>query len=211
MTDRLDTRGLERRQDDWDAGNRKSLWEHRSYHSQERVRVLSNSRQHVQGKSRRVAESKRVADLELKLEELGRSFTMLAKYVVQLQREAVRQPAATAGSPPAPLGENLIEAVTRQIASVSKAYDVPDHGSLVRYFAERPKLAQFLLDSTDEIVKHFEYGPASIVVDDGELVMRIPTQLSPAVAQKRFSAFLRDWWMPKAGVEDKMTLTLNYV
>jgi hypothetical protein len=104
-----------------------------------------------------------------------------------------------------------IEAVTRQIASVAKVYDVPDHGSLVRHFAERPKLTQLLLDSADEIVKRFEYDPASIVDDDGELVMRIPTQLSPAVGHIRFSTFLRDWWIPKAGIEDKMTLTIDYV
>lgn len=104
-----------------------------------------------------------------------------------------------------------IEVVTRQIASVSKVYDVPDQGNLVRHFAERPKLAQLLLDSADEITKRFEHGPASIVDDDGELVMRIPTQLSPAVGHMRFSAFLRDWWIPKAGIEDKMTLTIDYV
>lgn len=104
-----------------------------------------------------------------------------------------------------------IQAVMRQIANVSKVYDIPEQSSLVQHFVDRPKLVQLLLDSASEIKERFEYGPASIVDEDGELVMRIPTQLSPAAAHVRFSAFLRDWWMPKAGVEDKMTLTLDYV
>lgn len=135
MTDGLDTRG--RRQEDWDTGNRESLWEHRSRNSQERLQVLSDSRRRVQGKS------KRVADLELELAELKRAFAMLAKYV--FQREAVSQLDTAVGSPNgAPLasrGEDsdtdLIETATRDIDSVSRVYDVPDHGSLVWHFAER--------------------------------------------------------------------------
>ena len=104
-----------------------------------------------------------------------------------------------------------VEEVARAVSMLQREYELEDSGAIVQHFLGRPAFIELVLDAAKEISSRFDSARATLRCEAGDLVIAIPTKLSPTVAEERYSDFLRQWWMPRAGIEDATTLTLDYV
>ena len=101
--------------------------------------------------------------------------------------------------------------LTRIVKALAQEYDLDASGAVVMHFLARANLLPLLLNAVEPLRQSFGDTRAMLRCEEGELVLGIPTTLDPDEAEELFSKFLREWWMPNAGVVDRMTVTLDYV
>ena len=161
------------------------------------ARSISGTAKGMRDAPERGGLSKRVDQLEARVGQ----FDELEARVTKLEKDAMANRAE---------GQRLLSAIG-QIEDELSSYKIEDMGDLVAHAAARPDLVSLLSEAATELQRIFQTRCLSLRSADERFLLIVETDLEVEEAERRFSAFLREWWNKKIEFEDRVSVTLRYM
>lgn len=100
----------------------------------------------------------------------------------------------------------------KAIADLRTIFEVvgDDDFACLEHFAARSKLPMLLKEAAAELRKKFPGSPLGLTWEDGNIYLVVKTTTKAEEGEELLSEFF-DWWIPRRNVEDRTTVTIEYV
>jgi hypothetical protein len=138
-------------------------------------------------------------EIELRLSALERKAQELQEQIHALRRD-------NGGCPTT----EQIAAVLARVSKLEALYSAVKRGpGFIEHLVLRPDLPLLLEEAAAELRRRFD-SPMYLSWEDGCLFVVVKTKLKAEDAEPMLDAFL-DWWLGRSHVDDRTTVTLDYV
>jgi hypothetical protein len=90
------------------------------------------------------------------------------------------------------------------------AYDAPSKGPMRHYVMRNHARLRALIEAANEIRSRFDGAQPHFGFDEGKPVISIPTALTVEEGERRFAAFMQEWWLPNTSLDDSVAVVLDW-